>query len=433
MEFTNSKRAFQEAKQVIPGGVNSPARAMESVGCDPLFIQRAKGAFIYDIDGNEFVDFIGSWGPMIAGHRHPDVLAAIEEVLQMGTSFGAPCELETMLAEMVVDAYPSIDKVRMVNSGTEATMSAIRLARGYTGRDKIVKMEGCYHGHADSLLIEAGSGLTTFGVPTSPGVPEDFVKNTISAPYNDLEALEKLFKEEGNEIAAVILEPVPGNMGLILPEEGYLAGLRELTSKYDILLIFDEVINGFRLAYGGAQELYDIEPDLTCLGKIIGGGLPVGAYGGKAEIMSHVSPEGPVYQAGTLSGNPLAMGAGIATLRVLQNPGTYDQLWLLGKRLEDGINQNIEELGVDVTINRCGSLFTVFFTDQEVVDYQTALSCDTQLYAEYFKGMLEEGIYMAPSQFECGFISTAHTEGEIDQFIEANYNVLADLKEKNRL
>ncbi|AZR73291.1 glutamate-1-semialdehyde-2,1-aminomutase [Anoxybacter fermentans] len=430
MEFTKSRRAFEEAKKVIPGGVNSPVRALKAVGCDPVFISRAKGAWLYDIDGNQFIDYIGSWGPMIVGHAHPDVVAALEEVISLGTSFGAPTELETMLAQMVLEAFPSMDKVRMVNSGTEATMSAIRLARAYTDRDLIVKMEGCYHGHADSLLIKAGSGATTLGVPTSPGVPQDFARNTISVPYNDLEILRQVFAERGEEIAAVILEPIPGNMGVVLPKEGYLTGLRELTKEYGALLIFDEVITGFRVAYGGAQELYGIDPDITCLGKIIGGGLPVGAYGGKEEIMAQVAPEGPVYQAGTLSGNPLAMAAGIATLRLLKNPGVYDHLWLMGKRLEDGIKQNLAELEIPAYFNRCGSMFTLFFTDKEVYDYQTALSSNTELYAKYFSGMLKEGIYLAPSQFEAGFISLAHTESEIDQTIEANYKVLYELKLK---
>ncbi|MCK4259379.1 MAG: glutamate-1-semialdehyde 2,1-aminomutase [Halanaerobiales bacterium] len=426
MNLNKSKEAFLEAKKVIPGGVNSPVRAFKSVGGSPIFINRAKGAWLYDIDGNEYIDYIGSWGPMIVGHRHPDVLAALEEVLTYGN--GAPTELETILAQIVVEAVPSVEMIRMVNSGTEATMSAIRLARGYTDRDLIVKLEGCYHGHADYLLIEAGSGATTLGVPTSPGVPKDFAKNTISAPYNDLETLCKIFAERGEEIAAVILEPIPGNMGLILPKEGYLSGLRELTKEYGTLLIFDEVMTGFRVAYGGAQELYDIDPDLTCFGKIIGGGLPVGAYGGKKEIMLHLAPEGPIYQAGTLSGNPLAMAAGISTLSLLQKPGVYDQLWLMGKRLEDGIRQNLEELNVPAFLTRSGSMFSLFFTDQEVKDYKTVRSSDTEFYAKYFKGMLEEGIYLAPSQFEAGFISLVHTESEIDETIEANKKVLRRLK-----
>lgn len=427
MNFENSRNAFNQAQQYIPGGVNSPVRAFKAVGGEPIFITRGKGAWLYDLDGNEYVDYVGSYGPMIVGHAHPEVVNALQEVIQGGTSFGAPTELETMLAEIIVDAYPAVDMVRMVNSGTEATMSAIRLARGYTGRDLIVKMEGCYHGHGDSLLIKAGSGATTLGVPTSPGVPADFASKTISVPYNDLEALDKIFQEQGEEIAAVIMEPVPGNMGMVLPKEGYLQGVRDLTTEYGTILIFDEVMTGFRVAYGGAQEIYGIEPDLTTLGKIIGGGLPVGAYGGKQEIMLHMAPSGPIYQAGTLSGNPLAMAAGITTLRLLQNPGVYDHLWLMGKRLEDGIRQNLEEFNVPAYLVREGSMFGVFFTDQKVIDYQTACSCDTEFFAKYFQGMLEKGVYLAPSQFEAGFISLMHTESEIDLTIEANYNVLKEL------
>jgi glutamate-1-semialdehyde 2,1-aminomutase len=373
------------------------------------------------------IDYIGSWGPMIVGHAHPTVVTALHDAVERGTSYGAPNEYETILAEMILSAYPSMEMVRMVNSGTEATMSALRLARGYTGRNLIVKIEGCYHGHADYLLIKAGSGATTFGVPTSAGVPADFARHTISIPFNDLPCIEQIFQDRGHEIAAIIVEPIPGNMGLVLPQDGYLEGLRELTRQYGALLIFDEVMTGFRVAYGGAQERFGIEPDLTCLGKIIGGGLPVGAYGGKQEIMSQLAPLGPVYQAGTLSGNPLAMIAGIATLSLLREPGTYERLEMLGQRLETGIRETIAALELHAQFYRCGSMFCLFFTDEEVSDYGTACRADTGMYARYFQEMLEAGIYLAPSQFEAGFISLAHTEAEIDRTLAASQSVLQRL------
>lgn len=428
MDKSKSREAYERARRVIPGGVNSPVRAFRAVGGEPLFIERAKGAYLYDIDGNALIDYIGSWGPMILGHAHPAVVAALQDVVERGTSYGAPNEYETVLAEMILAAYPSMEMVRMVNSGTEATMSALRLARGCTGRDLIVKVEGCYHGHADFLLIKAGSGATTFGVPTSPGVPADFARNTISVPFNDLAAIERVFAGQGDQIAAVIVEPVPGNMGLVLPVEGYLAGLRAVTRRHGALLIFDEVMTGFRVAYGGAQERFGIAPDLTCLGKIIGGGLPVGAYGGKREIMEQLAPGGPVYQAGTLSGNPLAMAAGITTLKLLREPGSYERLEALGERLETGIRQTIADCKLPARFYRCGSMFCLFFTEAEVVDYPTACRSDTRLFAAYFCGMLEAGIYLAPSQFEAGFISLAHTEAEIDRTLEAGRRVLRTLE-----
>jgi glutamate-1-semialdehyde 2,1-aminomutase len=374
---------------------------------------------IYDADGNGYIDYVGSWGPLILGHRHPDVLEALRRCLENGTSFGAPTELETVLAKMIVDAVPSIEMVRLVNSGTEAAMSALRLARGYTGRDKIVKFAGCYHGHADFLLIKAGSGALTTGVPTSPGVPAGTAKDTIVAPYNDLDILSSIFEREGRNIAAVIVEPVAGNMGVVPPAPGFLAGLRELTAACGSLLIFDEVMTGFRLAYGGAQELYGINPDLTCLGKVIGGGLPVGAYGGKKEIMLHVSPAGPVYQAGTLSGNPLAVSAGVATLEVLRQPGVYAALERKSARLAAGLAEAAREAGAKTYCTRAGSMLCTFFTGKAVVDYDTACTADAGKYAAFFKSMLEQGVYLAPSQFEAVFVSLAHTDEQIDCTVEA--------------
>ncbi|WP_018248720.1 glutamate-1-semialdehyde 2,1-aminomutase [Orenia marismortui] len=427
--MSKSVDLFSEAKKFIPGGVNSPARAFKAVNNDPIFIERGKGSLIYDVDGNEYIDYVGSWGPMILGYNDPIVIEALQRQLMKGTSFGAPTELETTLAAMVVDAIDSIDKVRMVNSGTEATMSALRLARGYTGRDKIVKMEGCYHGHGDSLLVEAGSGLTTLGIAGSPGIPDQIANETIVVPYNDLDILEKVFENYGDEIAAVILEPVTGNMGVIAPKVGYLERLREVTDKYGSLLIFDEVMTGFRLAYGGVQEIYGVEPDLTTLGKIIGGGLPVGAYGGKAEIMNCVAPEGGVYQAGTLSGNPLAMTAGITTLRLLQRANTYDYLEQKAEILEEGFKANIKELNIDATFSRVGSMFTIFFGPGQVKDYKSAQSSNTDAFAIYFNRMLEEGIYLPPSQFEANFISLAHNDRDLDKTIAANYKALKEVKE----
>lgn len=414
-----SKQLYAEALQYIPGGVNSPVRAFKSVGGDPLFIDRGDGPYVWDVDGNRYIDYVGSYGPLILGHRHPAVVKALQKCLEKGTSYGAPTEPENILARMVVEAVPSVDMVRMVNSGTEATMSALRLARGYTGRDKIVKFEGCYHGHADFLLIKAGSGALTFGVPNSPGVPESIAQNTITASYNDLDTLTKIFEQEGENIAAVIVEPIAGNMGVVPPQPGFLEGLRDLTAKYGSLLIFDEVMTGFRVSYNCAQSLYNIKPDLTCFGKIIGGGLPVGAYGGRREIMEHVSPAGPVYQAGTLSGNPLAMTAGIATLTELAKPGVYEELERKSAKLAEGLAQAAAEAGVAVSMNRVGTMMCCFFTGRPVVDYASACSSDTEKYAKFFCAMLEEGVYLAPSQFEAAFVSTAHTDEDIEFTIEA--------------
>ncbi len=419
-EHSKSQALYNKSIKHIPGGVNSPVRAFKSVGGDPLFIQRGHGSKIYDVDGNEYIDYVCSWGPLILGHSHPDVVAALREQAGNGTSYGAPTELELKMAKMVTDAFPTIELVRMVSSGTEATMSAVRLARGYTGRDKIVKFEGCYHGHGDSFLIKAGSGALTLGVPTSPGVPAPIAGLTIAAKYGDLDALSKIFEEEGENIAAIIIEPVAGNMGLVPPQPGYLEGLRDITKRNGTLLIFDEVITGFRVAYGGVQTLKGIEPDLTCLGKIIGGGMPVGAYGGKREIMEQMAPTGTVYQAGTLSGNPMAMVAGIATLKVLRSEGVYDKLEGMAARLADGLKEAAKQAGVKASFNRVGSMLCTFFTDKAVVDYDTATSADTDKYALYFHAMQEQGIYLAPSQFETSFVSLAHTDEDIEKTIEAS-------------
>ncbi|MDN5347795.1 MAG: glutamate-semialdehyde -aminomutase [Clostridia bacterium] len=420
LNYPRSQAAYKEALDLMPGGVNSPVRAFKAVGLTPPFIARGQGAYLYDIDGNRYIDYVCSWGPLILGHRHPEVVAALEKCLhEIGTSFGAPTEMESELAKEIIAAVPSIEMVRLVNSGTEATMSALRLARGYTGREKIIKFAGCYHGHADYLLIKAGSGALTFGVPTSPGVPAATAANTIVAPYNDLEAVEDIFRRAGEEIAAVIVEPVAGNMGCVPPQPGFLEGLRRVTQEYGALLIFDEVMTGFRVAYGGAQALYGVTPDLTCLGKIIGGGLPVGAYGGRREIMEQVAPAGPVYQAGTLSGNPLAVTAGLATLKVLQRPGVYEELEQKAARLEKGLKEAAAAAGAEVTLNRVGSMFTVFFTPEKVVDYATATRSDTEKFAAFFRATLAAGIYLAPSQFEANFLSLAHTEADLDQTIGA--------------
>jgi glutamate-1-semialdehyde 2,1-aminomutase len=423
-----SKQAFARAKKVIPGGVNSPVRAFKSVGREPVFINRGEGARIWDIDENSYLDYVLSWGPLILGHAHPEVVEAIKGAAQRGASYGAPTEIETDLAEEVLKAYPSMDMVRMVNSGTEATMSALRLARGVTGRNKIVKFEGCYHGHADSLLIKAGSGALTFGVPTSPGVPATTASNTISAQYNDLEGLKEVFRLQGEDIAAVIIEPVTGNMGVVLPEAGFLTGLRELTLQYGTLLIFDEVMTGFRVGYGGAQARFHIDPDLTCLGKVIGGGLPVGAYGGKRKYMEQVAPSGPIYQAGTLSGNPLAMAAGLTTLRLLQKPGVYEDLERKTSRLAEGLKAIAQDLEFPVWVNSVGAMFSAFFTDQPVKDFKSACTSDIELFGAYFRGMLERGIYLAPSQYEAVFLSTVHTNEDIDYTLEQAREVLKSLR-----
>lgn len=424
MNRENSNKLFNRAINVIPGGVNSPVRACKSVGAEPVFIDHAEGCMIYDADGNGFIDYIGSWGPMILGHRHSAVIKAIASVLNRGTSFGAPTDLEIVLAEMVINAVPSVDMIRMVNSGTEATMSAIRLARGVTGRDVIIKFDGCYHGHADTLLVEAGSGVATLGIPGSPGVPESFVAHTLSLPYNDIESVKKVMDEQGDKIACIMVEPIAGNMGLVRPVDGFLETLREVTEKSGSLLIFDEVMTGFRVAFGGAQSLYGILPDITCLGKIIGGGLPVGAYGGKREIMEHIAPHGPVYQAGTLSGNPVAMAAGIATLMQLKKPGFYENLDKKADLLATGLEKAAEKAGVKARVDRAGSMLGLFFTDRDVKNFEDAKTSDLDMFAAYYKGMLEKGIYLAPSQFEALFVSAAHEVEHIDKTIEAAEEVL---------
>lgn len=427
--FARSVSLFNEALKYIPGGVNSPVRAFKSVGLNPVFIKRGEGSKIYDEDGNEYIDYVGSWGPLILGHRHPRVIEALERCLKdIGTSFGAPTELETILASLVVEAVPSVEMLRLVNSGTEATMSALRLARGYTGRKKIVKFEGCYHGHADFLLIKAGSGALTLGMPTSPGVPEETAANTIAAGYNNIEKLKEIFEEIGEEIAAVIVEPVAGNMGVVPPAPGFLEGLRNLTHSYGSLLIFDEVMTGFRVSYGGAQELYGITPDLTTMGKVIGGGLPVGAYGGKKEIMEHVSPAGPVYQAGTLSGNPLAVSAGIATLEILKQPGIYDDLEKKSAALENGLQESALQAGVPLTVNRVGSMLSAFFTAQSVKDYASACSSNNEYFRSFFKSMLENGVNIAPSPYEAAFVSSAHSEKDIEYTIESVKKSILSIK-----
>lgn len=413
-----SKELFEKAKKFIPGGVNSPVRACLSVQTDPLFIERGEGPYLYSAEGERFIDYVLSWGPLILGHSHPRVKEALLATLEKGTSFGAPCELEIELAELVVEALPGVEMVRMVNSGTEATMSALRLARGYTKRNKVVKFIGCYHGHADSFLASAGSGVATLSIPGTPGVPEETVAHTLLANYNDLDQVEDLFKEHGQDIAAVIVEPVAGNMGVVLPRAGFLEGLREITLKYGSLLIFDEVITGFRVSYSGAQGYFNIDPDLTCLGKIIGGGLPVGAYGGKKEIMQHIAPEGPVYQAGTLSGNPLAMSAGIATLKELKNKD-YNKLAQNTEKLALGLQEILQKKGVPVRLNLIGSMFTLFFTDQEVVDFAGAKQSNQELFVSFYQQMRTQGIYLAPSAFEASFNSFSHTEKEWEKTLEA--------------
>ncbi|MEY4479374.1 MAG: glutamate-semialdehyde--aminomutase [Bacillota bacterium] len=422
-----SKAAFTEAKKVMPGGVNSPVRAFKQVGLNPVYMDHGIGATIYDIDGNQYLDYIGSWGPLILGHARPEVIQAIQRTAAKGTSFGAPTELETEMAKLVIARMPSVEIVRMVNSGTEATMSALRLARGYTKRNKILKFEGSYHGHADALLIKAGSGVATLGLPDSPGVPESVAVNTITVPYNDLESAKVAFENYGEELACVIVEPVAGNMGVVPPQPGFLEGLRALTTKYGSLLIFDEVMTGFRVHLNSAQGRFGVTPDLTCMGKVIGGGLPVGAYGGKKEIMEQIAPSGPIYQAGTLSGNPLAMAAGHMTLHILGQPGVYEQLEQRGARLEQGLRANADEYGIPLTINRVGSMVCPFFTNETVINYDTAKTSDLALFNRYFAKMLDEGISLPPSQFEGMFISLAHTEEQIEQTIEANRKVFSQL------
>ena len=428
MNLSKSSALFEKAKQFIPGGVNSPVRAFRAVGGNPLFINRAKGPYLYDEDGNEFVDLINSWGPMILGHADPLIEEAIKKALANSPSFGAPTEREVEMAELICSIVPSIEKVRMVNSGTEATMSAVRVARGFTGRDKFIKIEGCYHGHGDSFLIAAGSGALTFGSPDSPGVTAGTARDTLIAPFNNLQAIETLIANNPGQIAAIILEPVVGNMGCVVPQEGYLQGLRKLCDQHSIILIFDEVMTGFRLSLGGAQELYGVTPDMTTLGKIIGGGLPVGAYGGRKDIMDAVSPVGPIYQAGTLSGNPLAMAAGLAMLHFLKrNPAVYEQLNINSTRLVEGIKKQVEQEGLPYTVNHVGSMFTLFFTDVKVVDFDTAKTSDTKRFAAYFQAMLGEGIYLAPSQFEAMFISTAIGDEIIDRILQASKKALKNV------
>ncbi len=421
MKWKKSQRLFKKAQELIPGGVNSPVRAFKAVGGNPLFIQRAKGSKIYDVDGNEYIDYVLSWGPLILGHAHPDIVKALKKATERGTSYGAPTQLEIELAELVLKTYPSMDMVRMVNSGTEATMSAIRVARGFTGRDKTIKFEGCYHGHADGLLVRAGSGATTFGVPDSPGVPKSYAQETITLPFNDVEALKNVINEEWKSIACVIIEPVVGNIGCVLPMPGFLETLRELTKKNGIILIFDEVMTGFRVSFGGAQAYYGIKPDMTCLGKVIGGGLPVGAYGGRKDIMSMVSPLGPVYQAGTLSGNPLAMTAGIETIKILSKGKTYKKLEYIAGLLEKGLIDAAEMAGVKTKFYRAGTMFCTYFTETDVIDYKTAKTSDTSKFSMFFSGILKKGINLAPSQFEAGFISLAHTEKDVEKTVRAAY------------
>ncbi|MGH2569448.1 MAG: glutamate-1-semialdehyde 2,1-aminomutase [Bacteroidota bacterium] len=421
MNTKTSDKLFPKAQRLMPGGVNSPVRAFKAVNRTPLFLKKAKGAYVWDEDGNRFIDFVGSWGPMIVGHAHPCILEALKKAMKRGTSFGAPTELEVKMAELITRLVPSVEMVRMVSSGTEATMSAIRLARAYTGREKIMKFEGCYHGHGDSFLIKAGSGAMTLGVPDSPGVPKSIASTTLTATYNDLDSVRSSVKQWSGEIATIIVEPIVGNMGCVPPLPGFLEGLRTICDENRIVLIFDEVMTGFRVALGGAQELYGVKPDLTTLGKIIGGGLPVGAYGGKREIMQLVAPAGPMYQAGTLSGNPLALAAGYAMLQMLnKNRSVYRKLERAGRALEQGIRSNLQRLGIDLCLNRVGSMFTLFFTSTSVTNFQTAKKSDTGRFALYFNEMLKQGVYLPPSQFEAAFLSTAHSDSLIEKTLRAN-------------
>jgi len=428
MNLATSQMLFNRALKLIPGGVNSPVRACKSVGADPVFINRAQGCLIFDADGNHYIDFIGSWGPLILGHRHPAVIEAITSVLERGTSFGAPIDLEVQLAQMVIEAVPSVEMVRMVNSGTEATMSAVRLARGVTQRDTVIKFDGCYHGHADTLLVAAGSGVATLNIPGSPGVPESVAQHTLSVPYNDTDCLKKVMEKQGESVACIIVEPVAGNMGLVPPARGFLEALRELADRYGSILIFDEVMTGFRVAYGGAQALYGVTPDLTCFGKIIGGGLPVGAYGGKHELMSKIAPQGSVYQAGTLSGNPVAMAAGIATLEQIQKDGFYEALDAKAEQLLSGLEQAAIKADIPVQAKRVGSMLGLFFNDKEVQNFDDAKTCDLDRFSAFYNGMRQNGIYIAPSQFEALFISSAHETEHIETTIKAAEKVFDQLK-----
>ena len=420
---------FQEAQKYIPGGVNSPVRAFKSVGGEPVFIQRAKGAYLWDADGKQYIDYVGSWGPMILGHANAEVVKAVQDTAENGLSFGAPTESETVLAKMICDLIPSVDKVRMVSSGTEATMSALRLARGYTGRDKIVKFEGCYHGHSDSLLVKAGSGALTFGVPTSPGVPAALAKQTLTLQFNNLQQVEEVFADVGEEIAAIIIEPIAGNMNLITPNAGFLEGLRKICDQYGTVLIFDEVMTGFRVGLQGAQGVYGITPDLTCFGKVIGGGMPVGAFGGKEEIMNHISPQGPVYQAGTLSGNPVAMAAGIKTLELISAPNFFENLTVKVKSLMLGLKNASLSHDIPLATNGVGGMFGFFFTDAErVTSFNDSTACDVDRFNRFFHGMLERGVYLAPSSFEAGFVSITHSENDIADTIDSACEVMKTLK-----
>ncbi len=424
LRLTKSKKLYKTAEQLMPGGVNSPVRSFKAVSGTPVFISRGKGQYIYDADGNKYTDYMSSWGPLILGHAAPAVVRAVKKAAEKGTSYGAPCEDEIELAGIIVKAFPSIDMVRMTSSGTEATMSGVRLARAYTKRDYIVKFEGCYHGHADYLLVQAGSGATTFGTPSSPGVPESFTEKTLLANYNDLDSVRTLYDKYGDRIAAVIVEPVAANMGVVPPADGFLEGLRKITRSSGSLLIFDEVITGFRLGMGGAQRKYGVTPDITCLGKIIGGGLPVGAFGAKKEIMSMVAPLGPMYQAGTLSGNPLAMAAGLATLGKLKEPGNYKKLRQLSLNMVEGIKELVKKAGVKATVNSVDSMFTLFFTEPNPVDYRTVLKSDTKKYSKFFEKLLRAGIMFPPSQFEAVFLSLAHTDRDVDRTLDAVYKAL---------
>lgn len=424
---TKSEEIFAAAQNLMPGGVSSPVRAFKSVGGQPIIFDRVEGAYIWDVDGNQYIDYVGSWGPAICGHAHPEVKAALHEAIEKGTSFGAPSLQENILAEMVIDAVPSMEMVRFVNSGTEACMAVLRLMRAFTGRDKIIKFEGCYHGHADMFLVKAGSGVATLGLPDSPGVPKSATNNTLTAPFNDLEAVKALFADNPEQIAGVILEPVVGNAGFIGPDAGFLEGLREITQDHGALLVFDEVMTGFRIAYGGAQERFGVKPDLTTLGKIIGGGLPVGAYGGRRDIMSLVAPAGPMYQAGTLSGNPLAMTAGIKTLELLQKPGTYEYLNHITKQLTDGLLQIAQETGHAACGGQISGMFGMFFTSGPVHNYEDAKQSDLAKFGRFHRGMLEHGVYLAPSQFEAGFTSVAHTETDIDRTLAVAREVMSSL------
>ncbi|MCM3704459.1 MULTISPECIES: glutamate-1-semialdehyde 2,1-aminomutase [Cytobacillus] len=425
--YEKSKKAFKEASELMPGGVNSPVRAFKSVNMDPIFMERGNGSKIYDIDGNEYIDYVLSWGPLILGHTNERVVEGIKKVAEMGTSFGAPTEIENELAKLVIERVPSIEVVRMVSSGTEATMSALRLARGYTSRNKIMKFEGCYHGHGDSLLIKAGSGVATLGLPDSPGVPEGVAKNTITVPYNDLESVRYAFEQFGDDIAGVIVEPVAGNMGVVPPQPGFLEGLREITEQNGSLLIFDEVMTGFRVGYNCAQGYFGVKPDITCLGKVIGGGLPVGAYGGKAEIMKQIAPSGPIYQAGTLSGNPLAMTAGFETLSQL-TPDSYKEFERKADRLEEGLKAAAEKYDIPHTINRAGSMIGIFFTNEDVTNYEKAKTSNLEFFAEYYREMANQGVFLPPSQFEGLFLSTAHTDEDIEKTISAAEKAFSKLK-----